>query len=130
MVSDSVGDFIIRLKNAGAVGHKTVVLPYSKLRFAIATKLKEVGYVESVEVSDKKKFKEIEVTLKYADSSHRISGVKRVSKPGRRLYTKVESIHPVKFGKGHMMLSTPAGILTDDEARSKRVGGEQLFIIW
>lgn len=130
MVTDTVGDFIVRLKNAGVVGHKTIEAPYSKLRFAIATKLKEAGYVDNVEVGEKKGHKTLVVTLAYDAGTHRISGVKRVSKPGRRLYTKVEAIHPVKFGKGHMILSTPAGILTDEEARKQRVGGEQLFIVW
>jgi ribosomal protein S8 len=74
--------------------------------------------------------KTLEVTLSYENGKHRISGVKRVSKPGRRLYTKVTDIHPVKFGKGHMILSTPAGILTGEEAKQEKVGGEQLFMIW
>ena len=115
MVGDTIGDFIIRLKNAGVVGHKTVSVPYSKLCHAIADKVAQ---------------KTLEVTLKYEDGAHRINGVKRVSKPGRRLYTKVESIHQVKFGKGHLILSTPAGILTNIEAKAKNVGGEQLFLIW
>jgi small subunit ribosomal protein S8 len=66
----------------------------------------------------------------YENNEHRILGVKRVSKPGRRLYTKVSDLHPVKFGRGHLILSTPAGILTNTEAKEKKVGGEQLFIIW
>lgn len=130
MVSDTVGDFIIRLKNAGMVGHSTVSLPYSKLKAAIANKLAEAGYVEAVEVKGKDVKKTLEITLKYEGKAHKISGVKRISKPGRRLYSKVETIYPVKFGKGNMILSTPAGILTDAEAREKNVGGEQLFIIW
>ena len=69
--------------------------------------------------------------MKYDDGgSHQIRGVKRVSKPGRRLYAKATEIYPVKFGKGNMFLSTPVGILTDDEARKQHVGGEQLFMIW
>ncbi|MCA9365532.1 30S ribosomal protein S8 [Candidatus Kaiserbacteria bacterium] len=130
MVNDTVGDFIIRLKNAGMVGNATVSAPYSKLRQAIAEKLKEAGYVSSVNVAEDGKFKKLEVGLRYDKGAHAISGVKRISKPGRRLYSKVTEIHPVKFGKGNMILSTPAGILTDAEAREKRVGGEQLFIIW
>lgn len=131
MVGDTVGDFIIRLKNAGAVGKDTVSVPYSKLRHSIADKLVEAGYVASATTAGKKvQEKTLEVTLSYEDGEHRINGVKRVSKPGRRLYTKVADIYPVKFGKGHMILSTPAGILTNDEAREKKVGGEQLFIIW
>ena len=131
MVGDTIGDLIIRLKNAGAVGKDTVSMPYSKLRHAVLNKLVDAGYVSAVEEKGKKvQEKTIEVTLSYENGEHRINGVKRVSKPGRRLYTKVSDIFPVKFGKGHMILSTPAGILTNVEARDKKVGGEQLFIIW
>jgi small subunit ribosomal protein S8 len=131
MVSDTIGDFIIRLKNAGAVKKNTVSVPYSKLRHAVADKLVAAGYVAAAATKGKTvQTKTLEVTLKYEDGSHRIRGVKRISKPGRRLYTKVADIHRVKFGQGHLILSTPAGILTNDEAREKNVGGEQLFIIW
>tara|TARA_B100000508_G_scaffold31981_1_gene24571 strand:- start:14352 stop:14747 length:396 start_codon:yes stop_codon:yes gene_type:complete len=131
MVGDTIGDLIIRLKNAGAVNKATVSVPYSKLRLAVLNKLVEAGYIESATEQGKQvQEKTLEVTLRYENGSPRISGVKRVSKPGRRLYTKVADIHPVKFGKGHMILSTPAGILTNDEAREKKMGGEQLFMIW
>ncbi len=130
MVGDTIGDFIIRLKNAGAVGKKEVIVPHSKLRHAIADKLVAAGYILSVRDHGKKAEKTLIVTLKYEAGKHRIAGVKRVSKPGRRLYTKVETIHPIKFGQGHIILSTPAGILTGEEAKAKNVGGEQLFIIW
>jgi small subunit ribosomal protein S8 len=130
MVGDTIGDFIIRLKNAGAVGKAEVSLPYSKLKHAVATKLVAAGYIAKAEQEGKKVQKNLVVTLKYENGKHTISGVKRISKPGRRLYTKVADIHKVKFGQGHMILSTPAGILTNDEAKAKNVGGEQLFIIW
>ena len=132
MVGDIIGDMIIRLKNAGVVGKKQVEMPYSKLRHAIADKLVAAGYIEKAEQQGKKDKvqKSLVVTLKYDDGRHRIDGVKRISKPGRRLYTKVADIHRVKFGKGHMLLSTPAGILTNEEAKTQNVGGEQLFIIW
>lgn len=131
MVSDTVGDFIIQLKNAGAAGKTQVSLPYSKLKHAIATKLAEAGYVDTVAADGELAQKKLSVTLKYdASGRHSINGVKRLSKPGRRLYVGVSGIHPVKFGNGHMILSTPAGILTDAEARAKHVGGEQLFVIW
>ncbi len=130
MVGDTIGDFIIRLKNAGAVGKTEVSLPYSKLKHAIADKLVATGYIESAVQEGKKVQKNLVVTLKYENGKHVINGVKRVSKPGRRLYTKVADIHKVKFGQGHMILSTPAGILTNDEAKAQNVGGEQLFIIW
>lgn len=127
---DTIGDFIVRLKNAGAVGHESVSLPHSKLKEAIANKLVSTGYLSSVKVDGKDAKKVLEVTLRYEGGKHTINDVKRVSKPGRRLYAKVEEIYPVKFGKGHLILSTPKGILTDDEARKERVGGEQLFVIW
>lgn len=131
MVGDTVGDFIIRLKNAGMVGKDTVSIPYSKLRHSIANKLVEAGYIASADARGKEvQSKTLEITLRYENGTHRINGVKRISKPGRRLYTKVAELHPVKFGKGHLILSTPAGILTNEEAKEKKVGGEQLFIIW
>lgn len=131
MVGDVVGDFIIRLKNAGAVNKGVISIPYSKLRHAVADKLVDAGYLESVDTKGEKvQEKTLEVTLRYKDGAHIIRGVKRISKPGRRLYTKVSDIYPVKFGQGHMILSTPAGIVTGEEAREKKVGGEQLFIIW
>jgi len=127
---DTIGDFIIRLKNAGAVGHQNVSVPHSKLKEAIAKKLVEAGYLVSARTEGKDVKKTLEVELGYKNGKHVINDVKRISKPGRRLYTKVEEIYPVKFGKGLMILSTPKGILTDAEARQEKVGGEQLFKIW
>lgn len=131
MVSDTIGDFIIRLKNAGVMRKESVTAPYSKLRHAIADKLVASGYLREVAVEGEGVTKTLRATLRYADSGHhQIRGVKRVSKPGRRIYSKVADIHPVKFGSGLLILSTPAGILTGEEARSQNVGGEQLFMIW
>ncbi len=131
MVSDTIGDLIIRLKNAGMVKKLTVEVPYSKLRHAIADKLVACGYLDTVTVTGEGVAKTLQLHLRYDEQgSHAIRGVQRVSKPGRRLYTKVADIHPVKFGHGDLILSTPAGILTGSEARNARVGGEQLFIIW
>lgn len=131
MVNDPISDFIIRLKNAGMVKKTEVSIPYSKMKHAIADKLVASGYVESAQKRGKKIKKTLDVVLKYDESGvHLIQGVKRVSKPGRRLYLGVASIFPVKFGKGKRILSTPAGILTGEEAKEKNVGGEELFIIW
>lgn len=130
MVSDPVADFIIQLKNAGAVGKAEISLPYSKLKHAIADKLVAAGFVAAASKRGKGVKKELSVTLRYDAGKHFIRGVQRISKPGRRLYANVSEIHPVKFGHGKLILSTPAGILTDDEARQKNVGGEQLFKIW
>jgi len=131
MVGDTVGDFIIQLKNAGMVGNKEVALPYSKLKHSIATKLVKEGYLVSAETKGEGVAKKLVMKLQYEEGgAHHIRGVKRISKPGRRVYTKATEIYPVKFGKGRMILSTPAGILSGDEARKGNVGGEQLFIIW
>ncbi len=130
MVSDTVGDFIIQLKNAGMVGKKEVSLPYSKLKHAIADVLAKEGFIASASIAGKDVKKTLVATLSYEDGTHRIKGVQRISKPGRRLYVKATEIYPVKFGKGRMILSTPAGILTGEKARAKNVGGEQLFIVW
>lgn len=131
MVGDPVGDFIIQLKNAGMVGKKEVSIPYSKLKHAIADKLVAAGFVAEAIKRGKKVKKTLDVTLKYdTRGAHLIHGVKRISKPGRRLYVGVAEIFPVKFGKGKRILSTPAGILTGEEAKEKNVGGEELFIIW
>lgn len=131
MVTDPVADFITRLTNAGAVGHVTVSLPYSSFKYAIAEKLKDAGYVQAIEKKGKKVRKTLDVTLKYdASGKHVINGVKRISKPSRRLYKGANEITPVKYGHGALVLSTPAGILTDKEARKAHIGGEALFEIW
>jgi small subunit ribosomal protein S8 len=128
---DTIGDLIIRLKNAGMTGKSSVSIPYSSFKMAIAEKLKDHGYVKSVEKKGKKTKKTLDVTLKYNEAGqHAISGVKRVSKPGRRLYKNVLELHPVHYGHGALVLSTPKGIKTDKEARKEKVGGEALFEIW
>lgn len=130
MVNDPVGDFIVRLKNASAVGKEVVEVPYSKLKEAIALSLKKAGFVEEVSKSGEKAQKVLIVTLKYREGASMIRGVQRISKPGRRLYAGFADVHPVKYGKGALILSTPRGILTDAEARKVRAGGETLFKIW
>ncbi len=130
MVTDRVGDFIIRLKNAGAIGNTVVSTPHSNHLEDIANKLKQLGFVERVEVS--KDFpRTLDVTLSYDENNvHKIHGVKRVSKPGRRLYVSSTDAHTVKNGLGAAIISTPRGILADKEARKVRAGGEALFEIW
>ena len=131
MVNDPVGDFIVRLANASAVNKEIVSVPFSNFKLAIAEKLKEIGYISSLEKKGKKVKKTIEITLKYSESGDAaIQGVKRVSKPGRRLYRSVLEVHPVKYGHGALILTTPKGIKTDAEARKEKVGGEALFKIW
>ena len=131
MVTDPVSDFIIRLKNAGAVRKERVHVPHSKFTMAIAQKLQDAGFVATVETKGKKTHPTIEVALRYTDAGQpKIRGLKRMSKPGRRLYRRVHEIHPVRYGQGALILSTPAGVMTGDEARKARIGGEALFEIW
>jgi small subunit ribosomal protein S8 len=130
MVTDRVGDFIIRLQNAGMVSKPLVTLPYSAHLESVAKKLRELGYVANVETTNKKG-KTLEVTLAFDErGKSMIHGVKRISKPGRRLYTSAKEAHGVKNGTGSRIISTPKGILSDVEARKVRAGGENLFEIW
>ena len=127
MVSDRVGDFIIRLQNAAAIGTREVVAPRSNHLLAIATKLRELGYLENVEDGERA----LKVTLAYDERGNaRLHGVKRISKPGRRLYVPTTEAHNVKGGIGARIISSSKGIVTDAEARKTRVGGENLFEIW
>lgn len=103
-------------------------LPASKMKAAIASVLKREGYLADVEVP--KKTGALTVTLAYKGNNPAINGVKRISKPSRRLYMGVRDIHPIKRGHGVVLLSTPKGILTGKEAQQARVGGEILFEIW
>lgn len=131
MVNDPVGDFIIRLTNAGAVKKANVSLPFSNFKMAIAEKLKDAGYVAAIEKKGKKVKKTLDVTLMYnAAGEPKIQGVKRISKPGRRMYKSVHEITRVRYGHGNLILSTPKGIKTDKEARTEKIGGEALFEIW
>jgi small subunit ribosomal protein S8 len=130
MISDRVGDFIIRLQNAGAIGKPEVLLPYSAHLEEIAKKLATLGFVADVGVKSAPT-KSLVVTLAYdARGAHKIHGVKRISKPGRRLYVAAREAHGVNNGEGARIISTPKGVLSDAEARKVRAGGENMFEIW
>ena len=133
MVTDRVGDFIIRLQNAAMIGATSVSVPHSLHLEAIAKKLAELGYLRSVEKEGKagEAKKRLIVTLALDERGHvRLRGVKRLSAPSRRSYVSFQSAHRVKGGAGARILSTPKGILSDAEARRERAGGETLFEIW
>jgi small subunit ribosomal protein S8 len=131
MVTDPIGDFIVRLKNATDVKKASILVPFSKLKHAVALTLKKAGYVGDVSETGSGISKMLIVDLAYdQDADPRIHGVKRISKPGRRLYAKASEIFPVKYGKGVLVLTTPKGIMTDAEARRDKVGGETMFTIW
>jgi small subunit ribosomal protein S8 len=131
MVTDVIGDFINRLTTATAVRKTHVTVPFSKLKHQISLVLKREGYLGEITESKGDVGKTLTVELLYdADGEPRIHGVKRISKPGRRLYTGVHAVHPIKNGKGCLILTTPRGIMTDKDARRDRVGGETMFTIW
>lgn len=131
MTNDPVGDFVIRLKNAGSIKKGSVSVPHSAFKYAIAEKLKDAGFVKSIEKKGKKARKTLDIALKYDDAgTHAIQGVKRISKPGRRVYKSAREIVPVRYGHGALILSTPKGVMTDKEARKEKIGGEALFEIW
>ena len=131
MVSDPIGDFVVRLKNAGAVKKASVSVPHSMFKYAIAEKLKEAGYIKAIEKKGKKVRKTLDIVLKYDEKGAPvIHGARRISKPGRRMYKNAHEIMPVRYGYGSLILSTPKGIKTDKEARKEKVGGEVLFEIW
>ncbi len=134
MVTDRVGDFIIRLQNAAMIGKAEVSMPYSGHLYAIANKLKELGFIKHVEVRTKEGDevkKSFVATLAYDEKGvSKLRGVKRISKPGRRLYSPYTAIHSVKGGTGARIISSPSGIISDAESRKTRTGGEDLFEIW
>src|SRR3989344_4987612 len=129
MVTDRVGDFIIRLQNAARIGKREVLAPYSAHILAIAKKLKELGFVTAVttDANDDAARKVLVVTLAYDEKGlSKLRGVNRISKPGRRLYAPYTASHKVKGGTGARIISSPSGIISDAEARKARVGGEEL----
>lgn len=129
-MTDPIADMIIRIKNALMVGHSQVVLPHSKLKEAIAKILVEQRYLEAVEVKPSKPQAELVLTLRYVGRQPVISGVKRLSKPGRRLYTTADKIPVSLGGYGVTLVSTSKGVLTNAQARQLNVGGEVLCQIW
>lgn len=127
MVTDIIGDFIIRLKNANLVGKDVVSTYTSKTKEAIADALVRAGFIKSYS----KNGKMIEIVLSYkSDKSSKIKGVQRISKPSKRVYQGSADIKPFKNGFGAVIFSTPAGILSNKEASKQKVGGEVLFKIW
>ena len=128
---DPIADMIIRMKNAAMTGNDTVSMPHSKIKLAIAEKLKERGVVSAVAHRGKNARKTIELTFTRDDAGvYKFKDVRRISKLGRRIYYGVKDIRPVVGGTGHLLISTPKGVLFGDEARKAQVGGEPLFEIW
>lgn len=131
MMTDPIADMLIRIKNALSARHKTVVVPASKLKLAILKVLKEEGYIEDFIYIDEKPQRKIQINLKYDENKRPvISGVRRVSKPGRRVYMGYKDLPKVMNGLGIAIVSTSQGIMTDHEARKHKLGGEVICEIW
>jgi small subunit ribosomal protein S8 len=128
---DQIANMINMIKNANNRSHESVVVPYSKIKMAIAECLVREGYIKGASKKAKKGFPVLELELMYkADGTPRVSGTERVSKSSLRVYNGVKDIRSVRSGHGMMVLTTPKGILTDKQARKEQVGGEVLFKIW
>ena len=131
-MSDPIADMLTRIRNANTAKHDTVDVPASKMKLAIAQILLDEGYIKNFEVIENGNFKTIHITLKYGvDKNDKIiTGLKRVSKPGLRVYASKEDMPRVLRGLGIAIVSTSKGIMTDKEARKNNVGGEVLAFVW
>ena len=131
-MSDPIADMLTRIRNANAAKHDTVDVPSSKMKLAIANILLEEGYIRKLDVIDEGAFKTLHITLKYgADRNDRvITGLKRISKPGLRVYAGTEDLPRVLGGLGIAIVSTNQGVITDKKARELQVGGEVLAFVW
>ena len=132
MTSDPIADMLTRIRNANTAKHDTVDVPASKMKLAIADILVKEGYVKKYEVVGEGVQKSILITLKYGDDKNEkvLAGLKRISKPGLRVYASAEEMPKVLGGLGVAIISTNQGVITDKEARAKHVGGEVLAFIW
>ena len=131
-MSDPIADMLTRIRNANTAKHDTVDVPASKMKVAIAEILLKEGYIKSYNVEEVGSFKTIHITLKYGKDKNEkvISGLKRISKPGLRVYANTEELPKVLGGLGVAIISTNKGVLTDKEARNAKVGGEVLAFVW
>ena len=131
-MSDPIADMLTRIRNANTAKHDTVDVPASKMKIAIAEILLKEGYIKSFEIEDAGNFKNIHITLKYGKDKNVkiITGLKRISKPGLRVYADVENMPKVLGGLGIAIISTNKGVITDKEARKANVGGEVLAYVW
>ena len=130
-VTDAIADMLTRIRNANSAKHDSVKIPASNMKKAIAQILVDEGYIKGFTVEEDGKQGIMEVQLKYGpNKSQVITGLRRVSKPGLRLYTNVEDMPKVMKGLGIAILSTPKGVMTDKDARKANVGGEVLAFVW
>jgi len=131
VVTDTIADMLTRIRNANSMGYTDVTVPASKLKVELARILKEEGFIKDYKVVNEDVQKNIELTLKYGSKKEKvITGLKRISKPGLRVYVKSDEIPKVLNGLGIAIISTSKGIMTDKDARKQNLGGEVLAYIW
>ena len=132
MTSDPIADMLTRIRNANTAKHDTVDVPGSKMKVSIAEILKKEGYIKDFEMIDVDGIKMIHITLKYGANKNEkiITGIKRISKPGLRVYAGKDELPKVLGGLGIAIISTNEGVMTDKEARKENVGGEVLAFVW
>ena len=131
LVLDPIADMLTRIRNANSNKHETVLIPQSKTKLAIAEILKEEGFIVDFKTVESEQGKMIEVTLKYGPNGEKvIQGLKRISKPGLRIYSNAEQLPQVLNGLGIAIVSTSKGVMTDKNARKLNVGGEVLAYVW
>ena len=130
-MTDPVADMLTRIRNGFHAGHETCSIPCSKIKVEIAKILKAEGYITNYEVAGEGKDKAITITLKYAsDGKKAITGIKRISKPGLKVYAKADSVPRVLNGLGIAIISTSKGLMTDRDARKEKLGGEVVAYVW
>ena len=131
-ISDPIADMLTRIRNANTAKHDTVDIPSSKMKRAIADILLSEGYIKAVDIVNDGKFDVIRITLKYGKDKNEkvLSGLRRISKPGLRIYADTENLPKVLGGYGTAIISTNKGVITDKEARKLNVGGEVIAFVW
>ena len=130
-MTDPIADMLTRIRNANAALHETVEIPASKIKAAVLTILKEEGFIKNIESVENGKLVTLKVTLKYGANGEKvITGIKRISKPGLRIYAKKEELPRVLGGLGVAIISTSQGVMSDKKARKEGLGGEVIAYVW
>jgi len=129
-MTDPIADMLTRIRNAQAVLHKTVIIPFSKFKFNLAEILEKEGLIGKISIQGRKTRKTIKIELKYNNNKPIISSIKRISKQGQRIYIKRDKLRPIRQGYGFVIISTSQGLMTNKEANKKGLGGELICEVY
>lgn len=127
---DPISNMLIMIKNASLMGHKSVFVPFSNFKYAVAMCLEKEGFVDAVSKKTRKEKPFLEIVLSYKEGNPKINQIERISKLSKRVYFGVKDINKVRGGSGLLVLSTPKGVISGGQARKEQVGGEVLFKLW